>query len=190
MREQEAPYIGHDCDPRRPDSEKVICPACCTKFWAIPVNVQQLMLDAGFEPPFTAAPAPQAQQGEQPATDGSTWAAYIAGVICLYMKCPLDAEKEKAIAGIIERRLWSLSKAAPPKDWLLIKNILDEYGLSAIDFVADFKKATAQAQQPLTDEQIKAGRTEGYDAEDTPDAWDFEQGVRFAERHHGIGEKQ
>jgi hypothetical protein len=47
-----------------------------------------------------------------------------------------------------------------------------------------------QAQQPLTDEQIKAGRTEGYDAEDTPDAWDFEQGVRFAERHHGIGEKQ
>lgn len=61
MREQEAPYIGHDCDPRRPDSEKVICPACCTKFWAIPVNVQQLMLDAGFEPPFTAAPAPQAQ---------------------------------------------------------------------------------------------------------------------------------
>jgi hypothetical protein len=43
---------------------------------------------------------------------------------------------------------------------------------------------------PMTNEQIKVGRTEGYDAEDTPDAWDFEQGVRFAERHHGIGEKQ
>jgi hypothetical protein len=48
----------------------------------------------------------------------------------------------------------------------------------------------APQAQPLTNEQIKAGRIEGYGAEDAPDAWDFEQGVRFAERHHGIGEKQ
>lgn len=49
---------------------------------------------------------------------------------------------------------------------------------------------SGELTKPLTNEQIKAGRTEGYDAEDTPDAWDFEQGVRFAERHHGIGEKR
>ena len=54
--EQEAPYIGHDCNPAFPDTMKVFCPACCTKFCAIPTNVQKLMLDAGFEPPFTSPP--------------------------------------------------------------------------------------------------------------------------------------
>jgi hypothetical protein len=39
------------------DSDKVICPACCHQFRAIPGNVQRLMLDAGFEPPFTTPPA-------------------------------------------------------------------------------------------------------------------------------------
>jgi len=38
------------------DDAKVICPACCHQFRAIPVQVQSLMLAAGFEPPFTAAP--------------------------------------------------------------------------------------------------------------------------------------
>ena len=31
----------------------VICPACVHQFRAIPENVQRLMIDAGFEPPFT-----------------------------------------------------------------------------------------------------------------------------------------
>jgi hypothetical protein len=38
--EQQAPYIGHDCDPALADAAKVICPACCTRFRAIPVDVQ------------------------------------------------------------------------------------------------------------------------------------------------------
>lgn len=42
-----------------PDDTKVICPGCCRQFRAIPVQVQQLMLAAGFEPPFTAAPTGQ-----------------------------------------------------------------------------------------------------------------------------------
>jgi len=37
----------------------------------------------------------------------------------------------------------------PPSEWAGIKAILDEYGLQAIDFVADFKAALAQpAQEP------------------------------------------
>jgi hypothetical protein len=36
-----------------PVASKVICPACCYTFRAIPQDVQKLMLDAGFEPPFT-----------------------------------------------------------------------------------------------------------------------------------------
>ena len=38
----------------------------------------------------------------------------------------------------------------PPSEWAGIKAILDEYGLQAIDFVADFKAALAQpAQKPV-----------------------------------------
>ena len=38
----------------------------------------------------------------------------------------------------------------PPSEWAGIKAILDEYGLQAIDFVADFKEALAQpAQEPV-----------------------------------------
>ena len=38
-------------------------------------------------------------------------------------------------------------KAEPPPEWPLIKNILDEYGLDAISFVAEFKAA----QRPWVD---------------------------------------
>jgi len=42
----------------------------------------------------------------------------------------------------------------PPSEWAGIKAILDEYGLQAIDFVADFKAALAQpAQEPDLTEQ-------------------------------------
>ena len=47
------------------------------------------------------------------------------------------------------------------------------------------------ARQPLDDKAILQGRTDGYDAEDPPEGWAFAQGVRFAERAHGItGEPQ
>ena len=42
---------------REPNNEEVICPACTHQFRAIPVQVQRLLLDAGIEPPFLAAPA-------------------------------------------------------------------------------------------------------------------------------------
>lgn len=38
------------------DDTCVICPGCAHQFRAIPVQVQSLMLAAGFEPPFTDAP--------------------------------------------------------------------------------------------------------------------------------------
>lgn len=43
-------------------------------------------------------------------------------------------------------------------------------------------------RQPLTDAQINDHRLAlAYDSEDLPDPWDFKQGVRAAERAHGIG---
>ena len=44
-----------------PNNDEVICPNCTHQFRAIPVSVQRLMLDAGFEPPFAAPPAAQAE---------------------------------------------------------------------------------------------------------------------------------
>ena len=38
------------------NTDHVICPNCVHQFRAIPQNVQKLMLDAGFEPPFTTPP--------------------------------------------------------------------------------------------------------------------------------------
>ena len=38
------------------NNSEVICPACTHQFRAIPEDVQRLMLDAGFEPPFTTPP--------------------------------------------------------------------------------------------------------------------------------------
>ena len=43
-------------------------------------------------------------------------------------------------------------------------------------------------REPLTDAQINDHRLAlPYDGEDLPDPWDFKQGVRAAERAHGIG---
>ena len=45
-----------------------------------------------------------------------------------------------------------------------------------------------QPCQPLTDAQINDHRLAlPHDGEDLPDPWDFKQGVRAAERAHGIG---
>ena len=50
-------------------------------------------------------------------------------------------------------------QAEPPPEWPLIKNILAEYGLDAISFVAEWKAAQ---RKPLTDKQILADETLRY----------------------------
>ncbi|WP_275272440.1 hypothetical protein [Limnobacter sp. P1] len=53
----------------------------------------------------------------QPAdADESMWCRYIAGMIGQYIGEPLGSEKEKAIAGIIERRLWNFPRPTQPVD--------------------------------------------------------------------------
>ena len=66
----------------------------------------------------------------------------------------------------------------PPPWWPAVENILNEYGLHAIDFVADFKNAMAQ-RKPLTDQtiELKAANLENA----TSDVkWGFEQGAKWA----------
>ena len=50
--------IAQPVQPIKPNDNEVICPACCHQFRAIPQGVQRLMLDAGFEPPFTKPEQP------------------------------------------------------------------------------------------------------------------------------------
>ena len=57
----------------------------------------------------------------------------------------------------------------PPSEWAGIKAVLDEYGLQAIDFVADFKAALAQpAQEPVGYVYSEAGVKHGAIERDLP----------------------
>lgn len=62
---------------------------------------------------LTSSPeaAPAAMQADK---DAKTWAAYVAGIVETYLNgSPSPEVREKAIAGIIERRLWALPAASP-----------------------------------------------------------------------------
>ena len=56
--------------------------------------------------------------------------------------------KDEALKQVLEQQ-----QAESPPDWPLIKNILSEYGLDAIAFVADFK-AAQRTWVGLTPEEI------------------------------------
>lgn len=59
-----------------------------------------------------------------------------------------DAHERKYVRHAIKA---ALEQAEPPPEWEAINNIIAEYGLQAIDFVADWKAAQ---RKPLTDEEI------------------------------------
>ena len=82
----------------------------------------------------------EAQQQAEPV-------AWNAGVAPMW---PQQKEGETFSVAYIDK---PQQQAEPPPEWPLIKNILDEYGLDAIAFVAEWKAA----QRPwvgLTDEEI------------------------------------
>lgn len=76
--------------------------------------------------------------------------------LCGYLECndaSLQAQCEAA--AFIREAL-----AQPPPWWPAVEKILEQYGLQAVEFVADFKAAMKDAsqpaqRQPLTDEEIQ-----------------------------------
>lgn len=56
-----------------------------------------------------AEAAPQ----QEPSRDAKTWCSYVAGMIGCYLKKPDESAEVRAIAGIIERRLWALPAPQP-----------------------------------------------------------------------------
>jgi len=86
-------------------------------------------------------------------------------------------EEFEAFAKLVAAK--ALAHRTEPPDWFpAVENILKEYGLQAMDFVADFKEAMKDAEQSqrtwvgLTDEDWK-------EIEDMPDT--FDQGVAWAQ---------
>ena len=71
----------------------------------------------------------------------------------------------------------SCNAPQPPSEWAGIKAILDEYGLQAIDFVADFKAALAQpVQDPVAHVYL-------FDHEGRPRiAWDKTKGIKIGDK--------
>lgn len=77
-----------------------------------------------------------------------------------------------------------------------VEAIIAEYGLQAIDFVADFKASLAQQPArevvPLTEAQIEKGREVTFSTNNPfcpCDSKTMRKAVRWAERAHGIGTK-
>lgn len=52
--------------PDVPNNDEVICPRCFHGFRAIPVNVQTLLLAAGYEPPFLLVPVKENANAPDP----------------------------------------------------------------------------------------------------------------------------
>ena len=77
----------------------------------------------------------------------------------------------------------ALEQAEPPPEWEAINNIIAEYGLQAIDFVADWKAAQ---RKPLTDDEIDALANNIRTAD--PVTW-WRQLARDVENAHNIKEK-
>ena len=66
---------------------------------------------------------------------------------------------DKAITAIKEA-LARTQEPVPPPWWTAVENILNEYGLQAIDFVADFKQALAQEQEPVATDWERIARVQ------------------------------
>ena len=60
------------------------------------------------------------------------------------MQKQMQSSVDKAV-----NRMAQTQEPVPPPWWTAVENILNEYGLQAIDFVADFKQALAQTQEPV-----------------------------------------
>lgn len=70
-----------------------------------------LRIEKGNDDVVTVTRIPVDQQAEPVSDDDSMWCNYIAWMICAYLN---DDSKQKAIAGIIERRLWNFPRESQP----------------------------------------------------------------------------
>ncbi|WP_228897782.1 hypothetical protein [Acidovorax sp. Leaf73] len=92
----------------------------------------------------------------------TTWCAYMAGMICTYLKEDAEGDKATAIAGIIERRLMFLSRSTAPMDrdtlYLLRRLLSNQFTFTASEFRAELEKIVNEAHtqaDSITKERLK-----------------------------------
>lgn len=109
----------------------------------------------------------------------TTWCAYVAGMICTYLKEDADGDKATAIAGIIERRLMFLSRSTAPMDrdtlYLLRRLLSNQFTFTSAEFRAELEKIVdgatrSQADSVLEDaaqeSEYRRGYRHGYEQRD------------------------
>ena len=96
-----------------------------------------------------------AQAVEGLTRDQATWCSYIAGMIGCYLKEPDDSTRVKAIAGIIERRLWALPAPQAQADardaldqsgWVSVDDALPEHAISEVLILQMYFEADGTAR--------------------------------------------
>ncbi|KGG90839.1 hypothetical protein P245_15420 [Comamonas thiooxydans] len=132
------------------------------------------------------------QPVEVPTKDQATWCSYIAGMIGCYLNEPDDSPRVKAIAGIIERRLWALPSAATATG-LPAHAVADEvhcvcgaswlrHGVNNYEMTDTPRKAQADARDALI--PAKPVHPKGMTSINA--RLSFNMGWMACERHHGI----
>lgn len=92
----------------------------------------------------------------------TTWCAYVAGMICTYLKEDAEGDKATAIAGIIERRLMFLGPSTAPMGrdtlYLLRRLLSNQFTFTASEFRAELEKIVNEAHtqaDSITKERLK-----------------------------------
>jgi len=159
---------------QEPDNDKVICPNCCHQFRAIPVNVQQILLNLGCEPPFMGTPEP----AQEPVayvnlglwSDGSYWPDDCFsdkpsdGCVPLYAAPPATQQAEPCAT--CENLLQSLRmlrvaiKVGMPEygwdDWMdIIDTALSKHSEPAPGYCKHCKQYTIAEPLPADEEAVR-----------------------------------
>ncbi|MBW8463348.1 hypothetical protein [Acidovorax sp.] len=97
------------------------------------------------------------------ATPDATWCAYVAGMICTYLKEDADGAKAKAIAGIIERRLMFLAVTPQPTPaaGVTVEQVEDAIGLQSTAWDTIGAEKIVEAVLRLTNGQAPATQQAG-----------------------------
>lgn len=109
----------------------------------------------------------------------TTWCAYVAGMICTYLKEDAEGDKATAIAGIIERRLMFLSRSTAPMDrdtlYLLRRLLSNQFTFTSAEFRAELEKIVEGATRAPADSvledaaqesEYRRGYRHGYEQRD------------------------
>ena len=109
--------------------------------------------------------SPPSTAGESISSSEKTWCQYVAGMIGTYLNEPVESDKVKAIAGIIERRLWALPTATQQMAAEIDRLRANQYGSGRMQALRDERDELMEAAQHVHDSFAK-DIAQGYKTRD------------------------